>query len=79
MKMRVMIQKTIEVETSNPVFDTLLKLHQYGACGTDEQYEEATVVLEGITGYPVWTAGTKFNEVIAGVYTEDGETVILEY
>lgn len=77
MKLRVFVQKIMEVETSNPIFEELLEIHRNGDAGTSEQYSIACNVIEGITGYPVFETGTEFNETVVGVYTEDGMDEIL--
>lgn len=78
MKLRVLVQKIMEVETSNPIFEELLAIHRAGGVGTSDQYSEGCVVIEGITGYPAFEAETEFNETVVGVYTADGEEAILE-
>ena len=78
MKLRVLVQKVMEVETSNPIFEELLAIHRSGGVGTTEQYSTACTVIEGITGYPAFSAGIEFNETVIGVYTEDEMEAILE-
>ena len=78
MKLRVYVQKIMEVETSNPIFEELLAIHRNGDVGTAEQYSAACTVIEGITGYPAFEAGTEFKETVVGVYTEDEMEAILE-
>ena len=78
MKLRVYVTKIMEVETSNPIFEEMLKIHRAGGVGTSDQYSEGCNVIEGITGYPAFESGTDFNEFVTGVYTADGEEAILE-
>lgn len=78
MKLKVHVQKIMEVETSNPIFEELLAIHRNGDVGTAEQYSTACVVIEGITGYPAFEAETEFDETVVGVYTEDESEAILE-
>ena len=78
MKLRVHVTKIMEVETANPIFEELLKIHRAGGVGTSDQYSEGCNVIEGITGYPAFESGTDFNEFVTCVYTADGEEAILE-
>lgn len=78
MKMKVLTQKVMEVESSNPIFEKLLSLHRAGQFGSVEQYSEACAVIEGITGIPVFNSDDDFKEAIVGVYTDEDEEAILE-
>lgn len=78
MKLRVHVEKIMEVETSNPIFEELLAIHRAGGVGTSAQYSEGCAVIEGITGYPAFESGTEFKECVIGVYTANGEEAILE-
>ena len=78
MKMKVLTQKVVEVESSNPIFEKLLSLHRAGQVGSVEQYSEACAVIEGITGIPVFNSDDEFGEAIVGVYTDDEKETILE-
>lgn len=78
MKMKVLTQKTMEVESSNPIFEKLLSLHRTGQVGSVEQYSEACAVIEGITGIPVFNSDNEFEESIIGVYADGDEETILE-
>lgn len=78
MKMKVLTQKVVEVESSNPIFEELLSLHRAGQVGSVEQYSEACAVIEGITGIPVFNSDDEFEEAIVGIYTDDEKEAILE-
>ena len=78
MKLRVFVQKIMEVETSDPIFEELLTIHRDGGVGTPEQYSTACNEIEGITGCPAFETETDFKETVVGVYTEDGTEAILE-
>lgn len=78
MKMKVLTQKVMEVESSNPIFEKLLSLHRAGQVGSVEQYSEACMVIEGITGIPIFNSDNEFEESITGIYTDEDEEAILE-
>ena len=78
MKMKVLTQKVMEVESSNPIFEKLLSLHRAGQVGSVEQYSEACAVIEGITGIPVYNSDDEFEETIVGIYADGDEEAILE-
>lgn len=78
MKLRVFVQKIMEVETFNPIFEESLEIHRNGGAGTSEQYSTACDEIESITGCPAFETETDFKETVVGVYTEDGTEAILE-
>ena len=83
MKIGVWIAKRIEVESDDPIFSTLAKLHSAGEDGTQEQYDRAAETMSKQLGIPSWGELVDPNAQVVpehffGIYTEDGEAIYEE-
>lgn len=83
MKIGVWIAKKIMVESDDPIFSTLAKLHNAGESGTQEQYDRAAEAMSKQLGIPNWGEladpdAESVPEHFFGIYTEDGESIYEE-
>lgn len=76
MKLRVDIMRSIEVETSDPIFQELYWTHVQDDIAENEKYEKAFEIIEQLTGFSFRPSG-KNDEAIVGVYEANTYTPIV--
>ena len=82
MKVKVAIQRTVEVEVDNPVVEELdtfwrttdIPIPMFALPTLDELMDEAVKAIEEVVGIPFGHG--EVSENICGVYTVDGDTLI---
>lgn len=77
MKVRVEIQRQIEVETSDPIFEELYWTHVNNDVAEVEKYDTALAVIEKLTGIPTDPPKDKTGEFIVGVYEVNTDIPII--
>jgi hypothetical protein len=84
MKVKVAIQRTIEVEVDNPAVEELdafwrttdIPIPMFDLPTLDELIDEAVKAIEEVVGIPFGNG--EVSENICGVYTMDGDPIIEE-
>ena len=80
MKVRVYVERVVEIEIDNPRIEELTEFHRADShnVASDEEYQFAVEYIEKATGIPVLSPFTPLtSDHINGVYTED-DVVVFE-
>lgn len=81
MKIKVYVERIIELEVDNPAVEQVVRTHQRNslAFASEEDYQAAMDCIEKATGIPVLSGHTPLtSDHIVGAYREEDDVAVFE-